>query len=332
MAPVNAGETLSRELFGRLRATVLTSATLAVDDGFGHAADSLGLIPEAGAIHPSPFDYQTNARLFIPPDLPDPRDKKFAAAAAEHILDLVEASRGRALILFTSWRNLNLVADAISGRCRFPVLRQRSGSGQMALLEEFRRTPGAVLLGTRSFWEGVDVPGEALTLLVIDKIPFPVYGDPLHRAREKRAARVTGTHGFIAYQIPLAALGLKQGLGRLSRGASDTGREPISRWNRWPRLCAGSVETSKVWRPWRASARAVAADTVVLPTPPLPPKNRICLERARASSNLHDPMASVPCPCAGAIHGSARRPREAAPWCRRRQGSALPCFRRTRAA
>ena len=221
-APVHPGGELRQGLFDPLKSCVLTSATLALDGGFDYAADALGVTAASGKVVPSPFRFEDQARLYVPRDLVDPRDPGFQDAAAERILHLVAASRGRALILFTSWGNLERVGRVLGTACPFPVLRQQRGGGHAALLNSFRNTPNAVLLGVRSFWEGVDVPGDALTLLVIDKLPFPVPSDPLHRARAERAEEATGD-GFANYSVPQAALTLKQGLGRLIRTQQDVG-------------------------------------------------------------------------------------------------------------
>ena len=221
-APVHPGGELRQGLFRPLKSCVLTSATLALDGGFDYAADALGVTKTAGSVVPSPFRFEDQARLYVPRDLVDPRHPGFQDAAAERILHLIGASRGRALILFTSWGNLERVGRVLSGACPFPVLRQQRGGGHAALVDTFRKTPNAVLLGVRSLWEGVDIPGEALTLLVIDKLPFPVPSDPLQKARADRAEAATGD-GFTNYSVPQAALTLKQGLGRLIRTQQDVG-------------------------------------------------------------------------------------------------------------
>ena len=221
-APVHPGGELRQGLFRPLKSCVLTSATLALDGGFDYAEDALGVTKTVGTIVASPFRFEDQARLYVPRDLVDPRQPGFQEAVAERVLDLVSASRGRALILFTSWGNLDRVGRMLDAACPFPLLRQQRGGGHAALLDTFRKTPNAVLLGVRSFWEGVDVPGDALTLLVIDKLPFPVPSDPLHRARAGRAEEATGD-GFTNYSVPQAALTLKQGLGRLIRTQQDVG-------------------------------------------------------------------------------------------------------------
>lgn len=223
-SPIHTGERLGGELFEPLDACVLTSATLSVAGGFDFAADALGVRPDGDARYPSPFDFAEQSRLFVPEGAAfDPkRNPGWPEAVSAMILDLVRASRGRALLLFTSWTNLNAVGERLDAASPYPVLRQEARGGHAALLDRFRNTPGAVLLGVQSFWEGVDVPGEALTLLVIDKLPFPPPADPLHRARASRAEEVSGS-GFAGYHLPMTALALKQGLGRLIRSRRDVG-------------------------------------------------------------------------------------------------------------
>lgn len=224
-SPIHAGERLGSELFDPLDAFVLTSATLSVAGGFDFAADALGVRPDGDARYPSPFDFEEQTRLFVPEGAAfDPKRNRdgWPGAVSAMILDLVRASRGRALLLFTSWNNLNAVGERLDAASPYPVLRQESRGGHATLLDRFRNTPGAVLLGVQSFWEGVDVPGEALTLLVIDKLPFPPPNDPLHSARASRAEAVSGS-GFSGYHLPMTALALKQGLGRLIRSRRDVG-------------------------------------------------------------------------------------------------------------
>lgn len=224
-SPIHAGESLGGGLFGPLKACVLTSATLAVEGGFDYAADALGFRPGSESVLPSPFDYPGQTRLFVPDDPAleaRPGNPGWIDRASDLILRLIRASRGRALLLFTSWRNLEAAALRLDAASPYPVLRQERRGANAALLDRFRHTPGAVLLGVRSFWEGVDVPGAALTLLVVDKLPFPALGDPLHRARRERAEEVAGS-GFGGYDLPVTALALKQGLGRLIRTRTDLG-------------------------------------------------------------------------------------------------------------
>ncbi len=222
VAPVHPGGQLPGLLFEEVGSCVLTSATLSVDGGFAHAAEELGVPDAREAAIPSPFDYEDQGRLFVPRDLPPPQSPHFVPEVARRLLELINASRGRALVLFTSWGNLERVHRRLRETCRYPVLRQEKGGANQRRLDDFRRQSNAVLLGVRSFWEGVDLPGEDLTLLVIDKLPFPVPTDPLQQARQERAEQATGS-GFAHYTVPLTTLALKQGLGRLIRSHRDQG-------------------------------------------------------------------------------------------------------------
>jgi ATP-dependent DNA helicase DinG len=159
--------------------------------------------------------------LYVPRHLPPPRDPGFVRAAAEEIRHLVHASRGRAFLLFTSFANLHAVRDELSPGLPFPLFVQGEAS-RGEILDSFRETPGAVLLATSSFWEGVDVMGEQLSLVVVDKLPFAVPSDPLISARMDWIAG-EGGNAFSEYQVPMAILALKQGLGRLIRSKTDRG-------------------------------------------------------------------------------------------------------------
>ncbi len=220
-APIDPAERLRPALFDARKACVLTSATLAVNGSFDFTVRELGVPEQVSQIVASPFVYPEQAGLFIPERLAHPNAPGFPKAAAAVVSRLIRASRGRALVLFSSWNNLNRIGQLVERRCPFPVLKQGTG-GPANLLREFRSTPHAVLLGTRTFWEGVDVPGSALSLVVIDKIPFPVPTEPIHAARSRRATDETGS-GFRDYSLPQAALTLKQGLGRLIRSREDQG-------------------------------------------------------------------------------------------------------------
>jgi ATP-dependent DNA helicase DinG len=204
-----------------MRATVLTSATLAVDGRFEYMKDRLGVEPTEELILASPFRYEEQAVLYVPRRMPEPASPAFVDAAAEEVVKILEESRGRAFVLFTSYANMNAVAERIAGRVEFPLLIQGEAP-TAALLETFRTTPGAVLLATASFWQGVDVVGEQLSCVIIDKLPFASPGDPVVAARIERL-RNRGGNPFGEYQVPVAVLMLKQGLGRLIRSASDRG-------------------------------------------------------------------------------------------------------------
>ena len=219
--PIDVSARLRELLFENARAAVLTSATLAVDGRFDYVKDRLGLEPTEELILPSPFRFEEQAILYVPRRMPEPASPLFVDAAAEEIVKILEESRGRAFVLFTSYANMNAVAERIAGRVEFPLLIQGEAP-KAALLETFRTTPGAVLLATASFWQGVDVVGEQLSCVIIDKLPFASPGDPVVAARIERL-RNRGGNPFGEYQVPVAVLMLKQGLGRLIRSASDRG-------------------------------------------------------------------------------------------------------------
>jgi ATP-dependent DNA helicase DinG len=219
--PIDVSERLQELLFSQVKAAVLTSATLAVDGGFDYLRSRLGL-PEADELLlPSPFDFREQAILYVPRRMPEPQSPLFVERAAEEVVHLLELSRGRAFVLFTSYANMNAVAERVAGRVEYPLLIQGEAP-KAQLLETFRTTPGAVLFATASFWQGVDVVGDQLSCVIIDKLPFASPGDPVVAARIERL-RHAGANPFGEYQVPVAVLTLKQGLGRLIRSASDRG-------------------------------------------------------------------------------------------------------------
>ncbi|HSB62481.1 MAG TPA: ATP-dependent DNA helicase, partial [Vicinamibacteria bacterium] len=213
--PIDVSERLHELLFDRVRAAVLTSATLAVDGGFDYVKDRLGIEATGELLLPSPFRYEEQAVLYVPRRMPEPQSPAFVDRAAEEVVRLLEMSRGRAFVLFTSYANMNAVAERVAGRLEYPILIQGEAP-KAALLETFRSTPGAVLFATASFWQGVDVAGEQLSCVIIDKLPFASPGDPVVAARIERL-RNRGGDPFSEYQVPVAILMLKQGLGRLIR-------------------------------------------------------------------------------------------------------------------
>jgi ATP-dependent DNA helicase DinG len=220
-APIEVGGLLNDALFDRLHACVLTSATLSVGGSFDFFRKRLGLTDVETMIVDSPFDHANQAVLYLPRQMPEPRDPAFFARAMQEIERLLELTDGRAFLLFTSHGALGRATEHLQRLERWPLLVQGEGS-KVALVERFKTTPRAVLLGTSSFWHGVDVPGDALSLVVIDKLPFDVPSDPLVAARIERIRENEG-NPFAEYQTPMAVLDLKQGLGRLLRTRGDRG-------------------------------------------------------------------------------------------------------------
>ena len=219
--PIDVGPILRECLWSKLDCAVLTSATLAVGGGFDYIRKRLGLEHARETVLPSHFDYQSQAVLYVPPDMPDPRTPQFTSKASERIRKLLEITRGRAFVLFTSYAQMNEVYQRLLGELEFPMLRQ-GDAPKTALLEEFRLTPNAVLLATSSFWQGVDVQGEQLSCVIIDRLPFAVPTDPVVAARVK-TIDAEGGNAFFQYQVPAAVITLKQGFGRLIRSLHDRG-------------------------------------------------------------------------------------------------------------
>ena len=219
--PIDVAPILKTCLFDNLECAVLTSATLAVGGGFEYMRRRLGLEHTRESVLPSHFDYENQALFYVPPDLPDPRTPQFAVKAADRIRRLLEITRGRAFVLFTSYAQMNDVYQRLLGELDFPMLLQ-GDAPKSALLEEFRLTPNAVLFATSSFWQGVDVQGEQLSCVIIDRLPFAVPSDPVVAARVK-SIDAEGGNAFFQYQVPAAVITLKQGFGRLIRSLHDRG-------------------------------------------------------------------------------------------------------------
>jgi ATP-dependent DNA helicase DinG len=208
-------------LFDEVSTVVLTSATLSSGGNFAFIRDRLGLDQADDLIAESVFDYQSQAILYLPPSMPDPRSREWSDAAADEVIKILNATEGRAFVLSTSLAGMQSLFENVWAEIDYPCLVQGSASkGQ--LLKRFRETPNAVLFATSSFWQGVDVRGEQLSCVIIDKLPFAVPTDPIVAARQ-RYIEDTGGSSFHEYSVPQAIISLKQGLGRLIRSTTDRG-------------------------------------------------------------------------------------------------------------
>ncbi len=224
--PLVIARIMQKQMSGHPRAWIFTSATLAVQRDFGHYCAEMGLDQADSAFWDSPFDYERQALLYAPANLPDPNNFAFTEAVVKAAFPVVEASGGRAFFLCTSLRAMRRTHELLSEQLQragldFPLLIQGEGS-KNELLERFRRLGNAILVGSQSFWEGVDVRGEALSLVVIDKLPFAPPDDPVLSARIERMKQ-EGRNAFMDYQLPRAVINVKQGAGRLIRDESDRG-------------------------------------------------------------------------------------------------------------
>jgi ATP-dependent DNA helicase DinG len=226
-SPIDVASILQDRLYDKIGPIVFTSATLAVGGQLEYFERRIGLKDDTGPLFPledavleSPFDYQTNAALYLPQAMPDPQDPSFPEAVADELRELLPITAGRAFVLFTSLRNMRAVHALLEEELPWQVLLQGDQPKQQ-LLKRFREKP-SVLFASQSFWEGVDVPGDALSMVVIDKLPFASPSEPLVAARIDKL-RSAGEDAFYGYQVPQAALALKQGFGRLIRTSTDRG-------------------------------------------------------------------------------------------------------------
>ena len=220
-APIDVSSIIREQLLDRMRATVLTSATLTVAGSFEYVKRRLGADDANQLRVPSEFDFTQQAILYLPKQMPAPKSPEYGDAVAREVLDLLRRTEGRAFVLFTSYAMLRSVRDRVELDLPYPLIVQGTAP-RSALLAQFRSTPHAVLFGTSSFWQGVDVVGEQLSCVIIDKLPFDSPGDPITAARIE-AITAEGGDAFQEYQVPLAILAMLQGLGRLIRHRSDRG-------------------------------------------------------------------------------------------------------------
>lgn len=221
-SPLDISESMRSSLYEKVKTLVFTSATLSTGGTFEYFRTRLGIGADAlEGIYPSHFQFNTQSLLYVPTDLPLPQDPLFGQRLARRIEEILRITSGRALVLFTSYQNLNTVYAVLEGTIPYTLFRQGEAP-RSALLEAFKTDTHSVLLATGSFWQGVDVPGEALSCLIVDKLPFDSPGDPLVAARID-LIRSRGGNPFMEYQLPAAIIALKQGLGRLIRKSSDRG-------------------------------------------------------------------------------------------------------------
>lgn len=221
--PVKIAEELENCLYNSVQSCVMTSATLTTGGDFNYVRERLGIDESCKTLRlQSPFDYKGQTLLYVPEQgFPEATAPQYSEILCERIYELLQISRGRALVLFTSFRAMDMVADFLQNRISYPVLVQGTAS-RHALLDQFRKQTDSVLLAVASFWEGVDVSGDSLSCIVIDKLPFEVPSDPVIQARMK-AIEEEGGKPFFKFQIPRASLALRQGVGRLMRSTSDRG-------------------------------------------------------------------------------------------------------------
>jgi ATP-dependent DNA helicase DinG len=219
--PIEVSGIVRELVLDRARTTVLTSATLTIAGSFDYMKARLGVAESRETILASEFDHARQAILYLPRQMPDPRQSDFTSRAADEVIAILQRTEGRAFVLFTSYASLHAVRERVARAVPYPLLTQGTAP-RGVLLDTFRRTPNAVLFATSSFWQGVDVVGDALSCVIIDKLPFASPGDPIVAARLE-AISARGGDPFGTLQVPLAILTLLQGLGRLLRHRDDRG-------------------------------------------------------------------------------------------------------------
>jgi len=220
-SPIDVSGLLQDRLFEKVPTVILTSATLSSAGNFRFIRERLGLNESEEMVAESIFDFENQAVLYLPPSMPDPRSPQWGRAAADEVIKIVNATEGRAFVLSTSNAGMNELYERVASQIDYPCFVQGSAS-KGALLRKFRETPNAVLFATASFWQGVDVRGEQLSCVIIDKLPFAVPTDPVVAARQRHIEEMGGS-SFYEYSVPQAIISLKQGLGRLIRSTSDRG-------------------------------------------------------------------------------------------------------------
>ena len=264
-SPIDVSGLLQDKLFERVETVVLTSATLASAGSFNFIRERLGLAEAEDMVAPSGYDYESQAVLYLPQRLPDPRSPEFADAAAAEVIGLLNATEGRAFVLSTSFAGMKALYERVADEVEFPCFLQGTAS-KAGLLEKFRETPNAVLFATSSFWQGVDVRGEQLSCVIIDKLPFAVPSDPVVAARQ-RYIEDQGGSSFYEYSVPQAIISLKQGLGRLIRSATDRGvlavLDPRLRTKAYGRLFLESLPPCRVTSKIEEVTRVFESDRAV---------------------------------------------------------------------
>lgn len=264
-SPIDVSALLQEKLFEKVPTVVLTSATLSSAGNFRFIRERLGLDKSEEMIAESIFDFENQAVLYLPPSMPDPRSPQWGRAAAEEVIKIVNATEGRAFVLSTSLAGMNELFERVASQIDFPCFIQGSAS-KGSLLKKFRATPNAVLFATSSFWQGVDVRGEQLSCVIIDKLPFAVPSDPIVAARQRHIEEQGGS-SFYEYSVPQAIISLKQGLGRLIRSTTDRGvlavLDPRLRTKMYGRTFLQSLPPCRVTSQIDELARVFETHTVV---------------------------------------------------------------------